>query len=84
MLQLQGWYDDYNSYHPHSALRLFGTNRVQEKTIGKFNIPAVLDYGVKTSQALVARLVDDEFAPVAAIEYIVQRKRAGSCKPMEA
>ena len=50
MAQLQGWFDDYNSYHPHSALRLFATNRVQGKAIGNLNIPTLLNYRVKTTQ----------------------------------
>jgi hypothetical protein len=48
MAQLKDWFDDYNSYHPHSALVLLAPNAVQEETIGNVNIPAVLDYRVKT------------------------------------
>jgi len=31
MAQLQGWFDDYNSYHPHSALGYLPTTLFREK-----------------------------------------------------
>ena len=31
MAQLKGWFYDYNSYHPHNALGLFATDRVEGK-----------------------------------------------------
>ena len=49
MSHLEDWFDDYNSYHPHSALVLLAANAVQGETIGNLNIPAVLEYRVKTN-----------------------------------
>ena len=57
MAQLKDWFDDYNSYHPHSALVLLAPNAVQEETIGNVNIPAVLDYRVKTNSSSTKRLM---------------------------
>jgi transposase InsO family protein len=48
MAQLQVWFDDYNSYHPHSALGYLPPTLFRKKTIGNLNIPTGLDYGVKT------------------------------------
>ena len=51
MAQLKNWFDDYNSYHPHSALVLLAANAVQGEAIGNLNLPAVLEYRVKTNKA---------------------------------
>ncbi len=48
MAQLKDWFDDYNSYHPQCTW-LLAANTVQGETIGNLNIPAVLEYRVKTS-----------------------------------
>jgi len=49
MAQLPKWFDDYNSYHPHSALGYVLPKLFREKRAVKLNIPTVLGYGVKTT-----------------------------------
>ena len=48
MARLKDWFDDYNSYHPHSEFVLHAANAVQGEAIGSSNIPAALDYRVLT------------------------------------
>lgn len=52
MAQLKIWFDDYNSYLPHSALFLLATNAIRGETIGKIVIPTVLEYRVNTNASV--------------------------------
>jgi putative transposase len=56
MAQLKDWFDDYNSHHLHRAqcTWLLAANAVQRETIGNLNIPAVLEYRVKTKRGPIS------------------------------
>jgi hypothetical protein len=53
MAQLKDWFDYYNSYNPQSALGYLPPTLFRGEKIGNLNIPAALEYRVKTNKQAI-------------------------------